>query len=145
MTFDRRRSHRHKFGPRLNPRKSALGSVLLQGVACPATEMFGSRLFLPPGRTRQPAHRASCDTSADRPQHRNEHDNECSPQPHRGLSTYGSPIAAQSTAILGVFETDREAIVAMTPEAMSKLFFISNLAPDLKPNQGTLQMKGPAG
>lgn len=42
------------------------------------------------------------------------------------LSTFGLPLEGKEIALLGVLEPGREASAAMTPAAMSKLFFISN-------------------
>lgn len=49
------------------------------------------------------------------------------PAPATGPFTmYGTPLTGKEVALLGVLEPEREASAAMTPRAMSELFFISN-------------------
>lgn len=46
--------------------------------------------------------------------------------PAKSFSTFGTPLEGREIALLGVLDPYKEASGAMTPAAMSKLFFISN-------------------
>lgn len=46
--------------------------------------------------------------------------------PAETFSTFGTPLKGRDIALLGVLDPYKEASAAMTPAAMSKLFFISN-------------------